>query len=452
MTPANLTTAAEHLDGDRVKLRVEVPEDALEPAMKTVYRELSGQLRVPGFRKGKVPRQIIDSRVGPGYVREEALKEALPDFYREAMEAEELEPIAPPDIQVLEFEAGAPIIFEATVDIRPEVTVPDFGSIEVEAPPAEVSDEDIDEQLERLRDRFAELETIGREARPGDYVVIDVKAYVHDQLVEGSSTPDLLYEVGSYSGPPKLDDELEGERPGAILKFTGTPADSDQEMSFTVLLKEVKAKILPTLDDEFAKTVGEFDSLAALREDLRSRLAPVKRNAVEEEIRGRVLEALVTASDLAPPERLVEAEFDHRLEHLEQDVTRAGMTVASFAEKSQTTELELRSEVRAGVTRSIKAELLLEQVAREANIEVTQEDIGGEVAAASVRTGTAPEELAKQLMDSGRLSSLAADIMRRKALEHVVAKVNVINRPTDETEEAADIAGPPEHQEEGESQ
>jgi trigger factor len=452
MTPANLTTAAEHLDGDRVKLRVEVPEDALEPAMKTVYRELSGQLRVPGFRKGKVPRQIIDSRVGPGYVREEALKEALPGFYREAMEAEELEPIAPPDIQVLEFEIGAPIIFEATVDIRPEVTVPDFESIEVEAPLAAVTDEDIDEQLERLRDRFAELETIGREVRSGDYVVIDVKAYVHDQLVEGSSTPDLLYEVGSYSGPPKLDDELEGERPGAILKFTGTPADSDQEMSFTVLLKEVKAKILPTLDDEFAKTVGEFDSLAELREDLRSRLAPVKRNAIEEEIRGRVLEAIVTASNLAPPERLVEAEFDHRLEHLEQDVKRAGLTVASFAEKSQTTELELRSDVRAGVARSIKAELLLEQVAREANIEVTQEDIGGEVAAASVRTGTAPEELAKQLMDSGRLSSLAADIMRRKALDHVVANVNVINRPTDETEEAADNVGPPEHQEEGESQ
>jgi trigger factor len=452
MSAANVTTAAEHLEGDRVKLRVEVPEDALEPAMKTVYRELSGQLKVPGFRKGKVPRQIIDSRVGPGYVREEALKEALPGFYREAMEAEELEPIAPPDIQVLEFEAGAPIIFEATVDIRPEVTVPDFESIEIEAPPTSVTEDDVDEQLERLRERFAELETVGREVRQGDYVVIDVKAYVHDELVEGSSTPDLLYEVGSYSGPPKLDDELVGERPGAILKFTGTPADSDQEMSFTVLLKEVKAKILPTLDDEFAKTVGEFDSLADLREDLRSRLAPVKRNAVEEEIQGRVLEALVTASTLMPPERLVEAEFDHRLEHLEQDVKRAGMTVASFAEKSQTTELELRSDLRAGVARSVKAELLLEQVAREANIEVTQEDIGREVAVASARTGTAPEELAKQLMESGRLSSLAADIMRRKALDHVVSNVNVINRPPDVTEEAADIAGPPEHQEEGESQ
>ena len=452
MAAPNLTTATEHLGDDRVKLRVEVPEAALEPAIKTVYRELSGQLKVPGFRKGKVPRQIIDSRVGPGYVREEALKDALPDFYREAMAAEDLEPIAAPDIQVLEFEAGAPIVFEATVDVRPEVVVPDFGSIEVEAPPVEVSEEDLDEQLERLRERFAELETVTREVRDGDYVVIDVRAYVHDQLVEGSSAPDLLYEVGSGSGPPGLDRDIVGERPGAILKLSGTPIGSDQEMSFTVLLKEVKVKILPALDDEFAKTVGEFDSLDELRADLSSRLAPVKRRMVEEEIRGRVLDALVEASDLAAPATLVEAEFDHRLHHLEEDVKQAGMTVASFADRSQTTELELRGELRTGAARSVKAELILEQIARDANIEVTNDDLGREIAVASARSETDPQELTRQLVESGRLSSLAADIMRRKALDHAVAEVNVVNRPTDEAEEAAVAADQPKNQEEGESQ
>jgi trigger factor len=447
MSAGTLATTSERLDDDRVKLRVEVPEDALEPAIKGVYRELAGQLKVPGFRKGKVPRQVIDSRVGPGYVRGEALKDALPDFYREAMRAEALEPIAPPDIEVIEFERGSPIVFEATVDVRPDIVVPDFDGIEVEAPPVGVTDEDIDEQLERLRDRFAELETIGREVRRGDYVVIDIKAYIHDQLVEDSSAPDLLYEVGSRTGPPRLDEELEGNRPGAILKFTATPIDSDQELSFTVLLKEVKAKVLPTLNDDFAKTVGEFDSLDELRDDLRTRLEPVKRQMVDEEIRGRVLEAFVTAADLDPPERLVEAEFNHRLEHLEEDVKRAGMTVASFAEGSQTTELELRRDLRTGAARSVKAELLLEQVARDAEVDVTEEDIGREVAVASARTGTEPEELAKQLMSSGRLSSLAADIMRRKALDHVVEHVNVVNRPTDEEEQAAVTADRPERQE-----
>jgi trigger factor len=449
MPPAHVNTTAERLNGDRVKLRVEVPEDALEPAIRTVYKELSGQLKVPGFRKGKIPRQVIDSRVGPGYVRSEALKEALPGFYREAMDAEDLEGIAPPEIEVLEFEASGPIVFEATVDVRPEIVVPEFESIEVEAPPAEVTEEDIDEQLERLRDRFAELETIGREVRRGDFVVIDMKGYVHDELVEGASAPDLLYEVGSRSGPPKLDDELQGNRPGAILKFTDTPPGSDREISFTVLLKEVKAKVLPTLDDEFAKTVGEFDSLAELRDDLRPRLKPVKRRMVEEEIRGRVLEALVAASDLNPPDKLVEAEFNHRLEHLEEDVRAAGMTMASFAEGSQTTELELRRDLRAGAARSVKAELLLEQVAREAGVDVTEDDIGREVALASAQTGTEPEELAKQLVSSGRLSSLAADIMRRKALDHVVANVNVVNRPTDDEDHPAVAADRPEQESRG---
>jgi trigger factor len=447
MSPATLMTTTERLNGDRVRLRVQVPEDELEPAMRTVYRELSGQLKVPGFRKGKIPRQIIDSRVGHNYVREEALKEALPNFYRQAMRAEELEAIAPPDIEVVEFEPGGPIVFEATVDVRPDIVVPDFDGIVVEAPPVEVTDEDVDEQLERLRDRFAELETIGREVRSGDYVVIDIKAYVHDQLVEDASAPDLLYEVGSRTGPPTLDDELEGNRPGAILKFTATPIDSDREMSFTVLLKEVKAKVLPTLDDEFAKTVGEFDSLEELRDDLRSRLAPVKRRMVDEEIRGRVLEALVNASDLTPPETLVEAEFNHRLEHLEEDLARAGMTVASYADAQQVTELELRRDLRAGAARSVKAELLLEQIARDAQVDVTEEDIGREVAVASARTGADPKELAEQLVSSGRLSSLAADIMRRKALDHVVDSVNVVNRPTDENEQAGTAA-----EEEGESQ
>ena len=207
--------------------------------------------------------------------------------------------------------------------------------------------------------------------------------------------------------------------------------------------------MLPTLDDEFAKTVGEFESLAELRDDLRSRLKPVKRRMVEEEIRGRVLEALVAASDLNPPDKLVEAEFNHRLEHLDEDVKAAGMTMASFAEGSQTTELELRRDLRAGAARSVKAELLLEQVAREAGVDVTEDDIGREVALASAQTGTEPEELAKQLVSSGRLSSLAADIMRRKALDHVVANVNVVNRPTDDEEQPAVGANRPEQESRG---
>jgi trigger factor len=397
-------------------------------------------LKVPGFRKGKVPRQIIDARVGPDVVRQEALKEALPDLYRRALDDEGIEAVAPPDIEVVDFEPGSDIVFTALVDVRPEVVVPDLASLRIEAPPSEVTDEDVNEQLERLQDRFAELETVGREARRGDFALIDIKGYQHDQPVEGAESQDLLYEIGSRTGPPKLDAELEGTRPGAILKFNDTiPEGADlagQEISFTVLVKEIKTKKLPSLDDEFAKTVGEFDTLEELKEDLRSQLGNVKLQAVHEQIRARALEALVDASELDPPEKLVEGEFAHRLEHFEADLKAAGLTMSQYAEQAQSTELEIRRDFRTNAHRAVKAELLLEEIARNEGIEITEEDIGREIAMAAARAQREPGEVAQELVKSGQLSMVAADIMRRKALDRVIEEANVVNGPEGQAEES----------------
>lgn len=442
MPEATLQTTSERIDKDRVKLRVEVPAEALDDSLARTYKKWANDIKIPGFRKGKVPRQLIDQRVGPEVIREEALRDALPDFYIEALRSEDLEAIAPPEIEVVEFESGSPIVFEATVDIRPEITLPDPSTLSVVAPEDGVTDEDIEEQLERLRDRFAELETIQREARRGDFVLIDLKGYQHDELVEGASAPDFLYEVGSGNGPPKLDEEVEGTRPGEILKFTDSvhihredEPEHDhshmEEISFTVLVKEVKAKKLPALDDEFAKTVGEFDTLDALKDDLRERLADVKKNVVAEELRVGVLNALIDASDLEPPEKLVEEEFNHRIEHFNHDLSQAGMTMETYGAQVQLTELEIRRDIRAQSGRSVKAELLLEEIAREQSVEVTDEDLGREIAILAQRTQQQPQEIAKSLAGSGRVRALAADIMRRKALDYLVEHVNVKNNEGD---------------------
>jgi trigger factor len=428
-----LATTSERIGKDQVKLTVEVPESELKGAINAAYKRWAGEIKVPGFRKGKVPRQLIDARVGPEVVREEALRDALPDLYRAALQAESLEAIAPPDIEVTSFEEGSPLVFEATVDVRPEVALPRYADVHIEAPSTEVTEEDIDEQLEQLRDRFAELETASREARRGDHVVIDLKGYRNGEPVEGASAPDYLYEVGSKLGPPSLDDELQGERAGAILKFTDTVASGDggapEDLQFTVLLKEVKTKKLPPLDAEFAKTVGEFDSMDELRDDLRERLADVKYGSVMEEVRSKALTAFVDAADLGPPEKLVESEFEHRLDHIEDDLKRAGMTLDQYAGQSGTTELEIRADLRAQAARSVKAELLLEEVARTEGIEVTQDDIGLEIAYAAARSGQEPKAVAEQLVAQQRLGALAADILRRKALDHIVESIDVENRP-----------------------
>ena len=444
MPQTTLQTTTEQLEKDRVKLRVEVAESALQPAMDAVYRKWANEIRVPGFRKGKVPRQMIDARVGVDAVREEALREALPQLYRDALQAEELEAIAPPEIDVVEFEQGTPLVFEATVDVRPDVVIPELASIEIEQPSSEISEDDLAEQLDRLRDRFAELEPVGREARKGDHVLIDLKGFQNDEPVEGMSAPDFLYEVGSRQGPPKLDEELEGTRPGAILKFTDElhihrddEEDHDhshtEPVSFTVLVKEVKAKKLPELDDEFAKTAGEFDSLDDLKEDLRVRLASVKERMSEEELRTRALEALVDASDLDPPEKLVESEFEHRVQHLEQDLQRAGLTLDAYGAQMQLTELEIRRDVRDQASRSVKAELLLEEVARTQGVDVTEEELGREIALAAAQAQRDPKEVAQNLVDSGRVGAVAADVMRRKALDYVVRSINVTGRVTDDS-------------------
>ena len=437
-TQETVRTSHESLAKDRVKLRVEMEESMLKPALDAIYRRWAREIKVPGFRKGKVPRQIIDARVGPEVIREEALRETLPDAYREALRNEDLEAIAPPEIEVLEFEAGAPVVFEAVVDLRPEIRLPDLSSLPIEAPPSEVTDEELDEQLNRLRDRFAEVETAPRAARRGDFVLIDLKGFVNDEPLEGATAPDYLYEVGSRQGPPKLDEELEGERAGSILKFNDVLPEGfgdvgGQEASFTVLVKEVKAKKLPPLDDEFAKTVGEFDTLEDLKEDLRTRLGQVKAQMVEEELRGRALAALIEASTFEPPEKLVDGEFEHRLHHFEDDLKRAGMTLEEYGGRTQMTELEIRSEIRSEAARAVKAELLLEQVAREAQIEVSDQDIGQEIALVAARSNQDPRQVAEQAMKEGRLSAIAADVMRRKALDYVLQNADIAGWKVEET-------------------
>lgn len=448
----NLSTTAESTGKDQVKLRVEVPEAALDPAMGAVYSRWAKEIKVPGFRKGKVPRQLIDSRVGVEAIREEALRDALPELYRDALKAEELDAIAPPDIEVTQWEPGSPLIFEATVDVRPQIDLPDLATLRIEAPDTEVSDSEIDEQLQRLQDRFAELESVGRPVMRGDHVLIDLKGTRNDEPVEGMSAPDFLYEVGSGGGPPSLDGQLEGERPGAILKFSDDvviPSIGGEPVtvSFSVMVKEVKAKKLPELDDEFAKTVGEFESLDDLRKDLRERISEYKGQLVEQELRSRALQVLVEASDLEPPDKLVDSEAQHRLAHIEEDLKRAGMTMEQFAERSGTTELSLRGDIRTEAAKSVKAELLLEEIARGERFEVGEEDIGTEIAYAAARAQRDPKEVAEQLVKEGRLGSLAADIIRRKALDHVVATAQVIGFPTtpeegqDRQEEPANAEG-----------
>jgi trigger factor len=284
--------------------------------------------------------------------------------------------------------------------------------------------------VDRLRDRFAELDTVPRAARRGDYVVIDLRATVHDQEVPEATRPDYLYETGSGEFTGKLDDELEGKRVGEILRFNA-PLDerfgerAGQEVSFQVLVKEVKGKRLPAADDEFAKTASEFDTLDQLRDALREQLQQNKERAADAEVRDLVLQRLVDGVDVDLPESLIDEETEHRVEHARERAERAGMTLEQLLDSQGFDELRFRSDARAHATRAVKADLVLESVARGEHMEVSAEELGTEVAQLAQVLGRDVKDVARSLERSGQVVALAGDIIRSKALDFLVEHADI---------------------------
>jgi trigger factor len=425
-----MQTTIESTDKHKVKLTVEVPSEEFGKDLDRAYRKISQQVKIPGFRKGKVPRQIIDAQIGRDAVIGEFLEDAVPAYYREAVKEHELAPITDPDISLEQVEEGKPLVFTATVEVRPRLTLEDYKGLRVGRPSTEVSDREIDGLVDRLRERFAELETIGRPAKRGDYVVVDLRAHVHDEEIPEATRPNYLYEVGSAEFGPRLDEELEGKRSGEILKFNETLHErfgdhSGKEVSFQALVKEVKGKKLPEVDDEFAKTASEFDTLAELRADLGTKMSEQKEHEADAAVRDRVLQAMIERVEIDLPETLVDHETEHRVQSANERAQRAGVTLEEALGAQGWDELRFRSDARSHAIRAIEADLILEAVARQEDIQVTAEEIGAEIAALAAALGRDPTEIAKTLERSGQVVSVAGDIIRSKALDLLVEHADV---------------------------
>jgi trigger factor len=431
-----MQTTLEEVDRHKVKLTVEVPPDEARPVLDLAYRHIAGRVSVPGFRKGKAPRQIIDAQVGRDTVLQEFLEHALHDFYLGAVREHELAPIADPDFEDLDVGdiEGTGFRFTATVEVRPRLTFEeaDYKGIRIERPSADVTEADVDEQMERLRDRFAELEPVARPARRGDYVVADIRAYVHEQEVPEASGQGILYEVGSGQFVPELDQEIEGKRKGEILKLNAKLPETfgeraGQEVTFQVLVKEVKAKKLPALDDDFARTASEFDTLEELRADVKEKLGRLKEGSVQAALRDRALEALIEKVDVDLPERLVDAETESRVQSSRERAERQGVSLDQVLKASGVDELEFRSDARAHALRAIKADLALEAVARAESLRVSDEDIDAAMRDIAGQLGREPKEIRKSLERTGQITSLAGDIIRDRALNLVVESAEVVD-------------------------
>jgi trigger factor len=432
-----MQTTAEDAGKHKVRLTVEVPPEETRPILDLAYRHLAGSVNVPGFRKGKAPRRVIDAQLGQDAVLREFLDHALPDFYLQAVREHGLAPVGDPefdDLDVSDVEKGG-LRFTATVEIRPRVefTDSDYKGLRIHRHRAEVTDRDVDEQLDRHRDRFAELESVGRPARPGDFVVVDVKASTGGQDIPEAGGQGILYELGSEALGSQVDAELEGTRPGGIHKVTTKLPESygpdlaGQEVTLSLLVKEVKAKRLPALDDEFARTASEFDTLDALRDDVRTKIGALKEAQADAALRDEALQALSRrVADVEIPDGLVDRETESRVESARRRMERQGFALERFLEATQTTELEFRSDARSHAVRAIRADLALEAVARAEGLTVSDGDLDGAVEALARDAGRPVKEVRRQLEAGGQITSLAGDIIRDRALNLVIEHAEVV--------------------------
>jgi trigger factor len=450
-----MQTTVENTDKHTVKLTVEVPVEEFEKDLDRAYQSIANQIKIPGFRKGKVPKQIIDTQVGRDVVHEEFLNDAVPVYYRQAVSEEDLAPITDPEIDLGDFDVEKPLVFTAVVEVRPrlEMTEDDYTGVKVSRPSIEVSDDEIDEWIDRLRERFAELEPVERPITDGDFVTIDLHANVGGADVEELERTDYLYFVGSSEFGPALDKELPGKKAGEILQVSDDvptrfgDALGGKPVGYRVLIKDVKARKLPAADDDLAKTASEFDTLAELKDDLRARLGELKEREADGVVRDRVLQAMIDDLEVELPDSLVEDETAHRIASATQRAERSGLTIDQVLDAQGWDEARLREDSRDHAVRGIKADLILEGVARAADIEVTAEEIGAEIGVLAQAYDRDPKELAKQLERTGQIVTLAGDIIRGKALDLLVEHADVTDSESEPPTQGDEALAEPEENE-----
>ena len=440
---ASLTTSVEPLEGNKVRLSVEVPAAEFEKAIDGAFRKLAREVKIPGFRPGKVPRQLLEARIGTGAAREQALRDALPEYYAEAVVAEDIDVIAPPEIDVTAGAEEGDVHFDAVVEVRPVVEIDGYSGLKVEVPSPDVPEEAIDAQIDHLRDRFADLEEKTGVLGDGDYAQIDIKGYVHDEVIDSLSATDFLYEVGSGAVVPKLDDELRGSRTGDILKFNDSLPEkfgerAGEEVSFQVLVKEAKRKVLPDATDEWASEVSEFDTLEELRADARNRLELYSRVQAQMLVRDKVLEAAAELVDTDVPDALVTQDMERRLHDLAHRLEAQGATIPQYLAATGQEQDAFVSDLRVGSTRAVKADLALRAVVAKEGIVATDEELDREIEQYAERAGEKPEKVRRDFEQRGVLEAVRSDIARGKAVQFLVDHATVV----DESGQPVDLTLP----------
>ena len=401
------------LSPTRVKLTVEVPFEELQESIDAAFGRIAKQVSIPGFRKGKVPARVIEQRFGRGAVLEEAVNDALPKAYDEAVRASGIVPVGRPEVDVTELADGEKLAFTAEVDVRPDFELPEFASLRVEVDPAVAADDAVSDQIDALRARFATLKEVDRAAADGDVLLVDISG----ATPEGDPVDDLVgnalsYELGTEGMLPGFDEAVRGAKAGERRTFTFTPQNGDWsgvELVVHATVTAVRERELPALDDAFAQLASEFDTVDELRADVRTRLGRLKRLEQGAQARQKVHEALLASVDMPLPEAVITAEIEAHFE----DGHDSGP--------------EHRAEVEQQAREALKSQFILDRIAEAEEVAVGESELSAWLVQQAPRYGMTPDQFAKALVDAGQVPMAIQDIRRAKALAVVLEAATVVD-------------------------
>ncbi|MFT7647365.1 MAG: trigger factor [Candidatus Poriferisodalaceae bacterium] len=421
-------SATSRTTGPKVKLSVEVDEDTLDTAIGEAFKKIAREVRIPGFRPGKVPRKVLEKRIGSDYARAQALEDALPRYYAEAVRENDVDVIASPSIDITGGQESGPLTFDAVVEVRPVITISGYKAMKVELPNPEPSDDEVTEQVDAVRSQHAELVEVDRAAATGDNVSIDINGTVDGEALPGLTADDYVYEVGSGGIVPEVDEQLEGAESGDELEFSAPhPVQEDVEIEFVIKVNSVKEQVLPELTDEWVDENTEFDNVEDMVADTRRRMKMVRSFQATSALREKTAEALADLVSDDVPESLVNGEMSDQIQALGMRLQQQGMSIEQWLGMTGQDPETFTTDLRKGAETSAKVDLALRALAASEGMEVTDDQLDEEIDRIAEQLGEDAAEIRKRLEHGDGYAPVRSDLLKRNALEWLTEQVELVD-------------------------
>jgi len=426
-----MKVTAERIDNHKTVLNLEIPQTEVAKALDKAYRKLASQINIPGFRKGKAPRKVVEMRLGKEALLDEAFEILAPEAYGKALAEQKIDPVSRPEIEVVTFGEDKPLVFKATVIQKPDVTLGQYKELSIEKTVAEITDEDVEKELEKKRAFNSKMVVVeDAELKQGDMAIIDFKGYIDDIPFDGGEGKSYPLEIGSGSFIPGFEDQLIGAKSGDEREVTVSFPENyavaelaDKAAKFTVNIHDIKRKEMPEIDDDFAKETSDFDTLAELKVDIKNKLELAAVARADRDFRTAAIKTAVDNAELDVPEVMVENQIDTMIQSLDVDLQQRGMQLAQYLEYTKMDMATLRENYRASALYNVKTDLILEAIVKAEDLSASPEEMQQEIAVMAKNYQTTVEEVAKVIRDTGRLQALRDSVLRKKAAQLIVDSV-----------------------------